>query len=292
MRKYTPIHVLLVAFGFSVIDILTRVALDSGAHALTFVMLRSIGVVTILGLFLRATGVSLRLEKRERNVAFGIGAVSSINIFSLAYAIGVLPVPLVMLIFYTYPAMTSVAAWLSGKDRPTVRSVGALLLALVGLALAMRADMTGLKAAGLGAALLSALSQSVMLQLVARFFGGADPRPRTYYMQVAAVVMFVTASLVTGTFELPQGAMGWTATTGVPFLYAVGLVGLLAATAYMGAVRSTFYMNFGPIGTIGLSAVFLDQTLSPVQIAGAIMVIGALFLFRPLPRPSRPTDQP
>jgi drug/metabolite transporter (DMT)-like permease len=49
----------------------------------------------------------------------------------------------------------------------------------------------------------------------------------------------------------------------------------------LGPVRTGFLMNFEPIATVLLSAVILGQYLAPIQLAGAALVVAALFLFRP-----------
>jgi drug/metabolite transporter (DMT)-like permease len=95
-------------------------------------------------------------------------------------------------------------------------------------------------------------------------------------------VIFVVVIAVTGGLNLPDSPAGWTGIVGLPFFYAFGMIGLFVAITTLGPVKTGFYMNFEPIATVILAAVFLKQYLAPIQLAGAALVIAALFLFRPL----------
>ena len=46
-------------------------------------------------------------------------------------------------------------------------------------------------------------------------------------------------------------------------------------------MRAGFYMNFEPVASVLLAALILGQVLAPIQLAGAALVVAALFLFRP-----------
>jgi len=63
--------------------------------------------------------------------------------------------------------------------------------------------------------------------------------------------------------------------------YAFAMIGLFVSSARYGALRSAFWLNFEPIASVLLAALILGQVLAPVQLAGAALVVAALFLFRP-----------
>ena len=60
------------------------------------------------------------------------------------------------------------------------------------------------------------------------------------------------------------------------------MIGLFVATTSLGPMRTGFFMNFEPIATVLLAVPILGQEVQPIQMAGAVLVIVALFLFRPL----------
>ena len=111
-------------------------------------------------------------------------------------------------------------------------------------------------------------------------FRGRDTRPPTFHATAIALAVFLISCMVTGEVRMPQHRAGWVGLAAVGFFYSFALIGLFAATARLGPMRAGFYMNFEPVAAVLLSALILGQTLAPVQLAGAALVICALFLFR------------
>ena len=168
------------------------------------------------------------------------------------------------------------------------RSVCGLVLAFVGVGLALNVDFTAAQARGVWLAVLSAFAWSTVFLLTGHYFHGRDSRPANFWMTLTAAVIFVVVIAVTGGLKLPDAPAGWTGIVGLPFFYAFGMIGLFVAITTLGPVKTGFYMNFEPIATVILAAVLLKQYLAPIQLAGAALVIAALFLFRPLRREPLP----
>jgi drug/metabolite transporter (DMT)-like permease len=64
-------------------------------------------------------------------------------------------------------------------------------------------------------------------------------------------------------------------------------MGFYGALAFLSGSRTGIIMNCEPIMTTALALVILGETLAPVQIAGAALVIGAIFGVALLDRPVR-----
>jgi len=289
MRALTPAHLLVFATSMAMVGVCTGLALEGGSNPLTVVTARTLGVVALFLAYFGIAGVSLAMPVREAAIAIAIGVVFSLNNYTLNAAIGEVPVPLAILIFYLWPALTSAAAWAIGKERFSWRSVCGLVLAFVGVGLALNVDFTAAQARGVWLAVLSAFAWSTVFLLTSHYFHGRDTRPATFWMTLTAAVIFVVVIAATGGVELPSSAAGWTGILGLPFFYAFGMIGLFVAITTLGPVKTGFYMNFEPIATVILSAIVLGQYLAPIQLAGAALVIVALFLFRPLRREPLPT---
>jgi drug/metabolite transporter (DMT)-like permease len=282
MRAPTPAHVLVFAASMGMVGVCTGLALEGGANPLTVVTFRTVGVVVLFLAYFQVARVSVAMPAREAAIAIAIGVVLCLNNYTLNAAIGEIPVPLAVLIFYLWPALTTAAAWALGKERFSWRSVCGLALAFAGVGLALNVDFTAAQAHGVWLAVLSAFAWSTVLLLTGHYFHGRDSRPANFWMTSTAAAIFVVAIVVTGALQLPAAPAGWTGLVGLPFFYAFGMIGLVVAITSLGAVKTGFYMNFEPIATVILAAVFLKQYLAPIQLAGAALVIAALFLFRPL----------
>ncbi len=282
MRTPTPAHVLVFATSLSMVGVCTGLALEGGGNPLTVVTVRTLGVVALFLAYFRIAGVRVAMPRRELTIAVAIGVVLCLNNYTINAAMGEIPVPLAVLIFYLWPAITTAAAWALGKERFNWRSVCGLVLAFVGVGLALDVDFTAAQARGVWLAVLSAFAWSTVFLLTGHYFHGRDSRPANFWMTLTAAVIFMVVIAVTGALQPPASPAGWTGIVALPFFYAFGMIGLFVAITMLGPVKTGFYMNFEPIATVILAAVLLKQYLAPIQLAGAALVIAALFLFRPL----------
>lgn len=282
MTAATPAHVLVYATSFAMVAICTGLALGGGANSLTIVTIRTLGVVALFFAYFRIAGVGFAMPARDTRIGIGIGFVVALTNYAVNESLAHIPVPLAILVFYLWPAIASAASWLLGKERFRWRSALGLALAFAGVGLALDVEFTAAQQVGIALALLGACTWSATFLLVGHFFLGRDTRPVTFTMTATAAVIFVVVTALTRDVMLPGSAAGWSGIAGVPLFYAFAMIGLFAATVTIGPAKTGFFMNFEPIATVLLSALILGQNLEPIQLAGAALVVGALFLFRPL----------
>ena len=262
------------------VGVCTGLAQGAGADPLTVVTLRTLGTVALFLVWFRIAGVPLVLPPRERAIAIALGIPLCINNYLLNLAIAEIPVPLVVLLFYLWPAITTAVSWITGRERFGWMRLAGLVVAFLGVALTLNADFTAAQMKGVWLALGGAVAWSVTFLLTTRFSQGRDTRPITFHMTAAAAAVFAVASFFHG-IRLPESAPGWAGILGVPFFYAFAMIGLFTATQRLGPMRVGFYMNFEPIAAVILAALILGQRLEPVQLAGGALVVAALFVFRP-----------
>lgn len=280
MKAPTPLHLLAFATSFAMVGICTGLALGAGASPLTVVTLRTIGTVALFVAYFRLAGTSLRLPPRERLFALALGLPLCVNNYFLNAAMAEIPVPLAVLIFYLWPALAALASWALGAEAFRWTSLAGLAAAFGGLALALNVDFTAGEARGVGYAAGAAVAWSAVYVLMGRAFAGGSPQVPTLYMTATSATILVALCAITGDVGLPARTSGWVGVAAVPAFYAFAMIGIFWASARVGAVRTSFFMNFEPIASIVLAALILGQALAPVQLAGAALVIAALYLFR------------
>jgi drug/metabolite transporter (DMT)-like permease len=272
--------VLFVASSFATGSTLARIAYDHGADALSANATRIPFAACVLGILLAARRVPIRLEPRERVIALALGVLMAAYSFALFKSFETIPVPLTILIFYTYPLLTAVAGWSLGSERPSRRAVGALVLGFGGLALALDPGGGSVHWRGAGFAVLAALGFSTLLTLNGLFFRGRDSRPVTLHMLGAGSFVYFVVCFGLDDYAAPRDLPGGLALLGTASFYTGAVITLFAAVAAIGPVRTALVMNFEPIASIILGALVLGQRLAPIQLAGAACVIAALFLVR------------
>ena len=119
-----------------------RFAYDAGAGTLTIVMTRTTIAAAALALLLGAArACRCGFDRRERWAAPLIGLFMAG--YSGAFYMGLeyMPVALTVVTFYTYPLVTGLFRWLTGKERFGAAGMIALPLAFLGLVLAL--DVSG-----------------------------------------------------------------------------------------------------------------------------------------------------
>jgi drug/metabolite transporter (DMT)-like permease len=119
-------------------------------------------------------------------------------------------------------------------------------------------------------------SFGLALYLITRWLPGVDGRVRTFYtMGTVAVVMILVGGLSAG-FSMPRDAAGYGGLALLTVLYGSAITILFALLPRLGAVNNSAVLNFEPIATLGLGWVVLDQVVAPVQLLGALVVVGAI----------------
>ena len=86
--------------------------------------------------------------------------------------------------------------------------------------------------------------------------------------------------LIEGDVSLPQTTKGWAGLISLPIFYAASTLGFFGAIAMIGSIRAALLMNLEPVFTIAAGFLILGQVLTPLQLAGAALVIGAVLAVR------------
>ncbi len=274
----------LTATIFALGSTLIRFAYDAGAGTVTIVTTRVTLAAAGLALLLAVRRVPIRLDRRERWASALIGLCMAG--YSGAFYMGFeyMPVGLTVVTFYTYPIVTGLILWASGKERIGPGGMIALPLAFLGLMLALDVSGESFSLAGAAWAMLGSLGFAAVLILSALLLPKqADTRPRTLVMLATAGLACIVATAASGEIWFPTTALGWAGLLGSSLCYLVSMTSILFAAAMLGATRVAVVMNVEPLASIVLTFLILGERLRPMQLMGALCVVAAIFLFRPRP---------
>jgi len=284
LPRWLGIAILLaIAVTFSLNHIAARVAFDHGVNVVTGVAFRSGGTALALLALLLALRVPLALSPSTRWRAFAIGIVVAVQSTFIYAAVARLPVALALLTFNTYPLLYALMAWAAGMERPSRSTFAAMLVALFGLALALdvtrgggdlaaRWDEIG---AGVAFATGASLSFALVLFLNARWLHGMDGRLRSFFTMSSCSAAALAAAAATG-IALPADGMGWLGLILLTVFYGSAITALFVLQPRMRSTSDVAVLNFEPVALLFLGWVILGQSLSPLQIAGALVVIGSV----------------
>ena len=268
--------VLVIGVCFAMANTLAGLAYTGGTDALTVSTARFMLPAVVLVIILAIQGKTLILPRRDGLISVALGLVTFAYTWALLSAIEILAVPLVVLVFYTFPLMTTFIVAAMGWERLHKINIAAAFVAFGGLALALGSEAGGLNAMGVALAGIGALGLATVSAVSKRVIRSGDPRQATAYMATTAMAVFLVITFTTGEFRLPTTEPGWWGFVGTNVFYAVAMIGYFAAIGMIGPAKTTLYSNIEPLIAIGASAILLDQTLSLIQMLGVVIVLGAL----------------
>jgi drug/metabolite transporter (DMT)-like permease len=216
------------------------------------------------------------LPKRDTLLAVLLGFVTALYTWALLHAFHALPFALAVLIFYLFPLIAAILVAAFGWERFIWRTGAAIVLALIGLALALNVRGGNLDPGGIVLALLAAVGLAIVIVVSSRMFGTGDARPLTLYMAAGASVLLLILCAVSGDFALPQTAPAWIAFTASSLIYGFAMIAFFIAVSMIGPVRTSLLSYADAVISAGLGVVVLGQALTLVQVAGIALVIIAL----------------
>ena len=246
------------------------------------------------------------MPRRQLAIALGLGAVYTGNAGTYYAGIETVPAALAGVLVYVYPVFVALLTLRFATRLPGRRPWIALGLALAGVGLALGGlDLSAaVPALGLLLILASAVIYSVWIVLSARLSGerqdrlgseapasdatARDAAVTTALMMTATAAVFGGLTVVLGRPLGPAAipAEAW------PYLVGIGLIAtflaiqtLYAGARRIGAAQAALISTTEPLFIVALSFLFLGQTLAPIQLAGAALIVAGVVIAQTSPRP-------
>lgn len=262
----------LSAVCFGTLPIFAKFAYEDGAEPLPLLAARFFASTILLGAFALLARRTIRLP-RPRAVRLlllgGVGYAFESALFFAALTQA--PAAVVSLVFYSYPLWTNLGGLITGLEDFQRRSLVALALAGIGIALIFSLPDTA--TAGLLLALASALAVTVYYLFAQVLVRDVDPFSAAVYTAAGAAVSLAAASVALGQ-RLPVAALPEAA--GLGLVTAIAFVCLYAAVAAIGSAKTAITHMLEPVTTVVLAAALLGDRISARVAIGAILIVSAL----------------
>ena len=276
-RLFGAFLIILVAVSFATGSTLAKIAFDHGASPLSVLTCRTTMAAISVFVILKVWRIPIGLPTRVRWTAIGMGALVAVYSYGLLGSMEHIPVALAVLTFYLYPILTSVGSWVIGQESVTPRILICLVIAFIGLGLAL--DIGGnFNPLGISMATGAAVMFTILLLMTNHLLAEQDSRPISLHMMSSATILYLFVDLNIGAFPLPTSFEGIAAYVGSGLFFAFSIIGMFIGMARIGAVRTALFMNCEPISSIVLGALLLNQVLAPLQLVGAGVVIAAIVI--------------
>jgi len=222
-------------------------------------------------------------RRRGLVIALGLGVVGYAAQASLYFsALRHMDASLLSLILYTYPVLVTVAAVVLGRDRLTpgrgialVTASGGTLLVLLGAG--------GLRASPIGALLAfgAAVVYTAYILVADTVVHQLPPVVLSTVVMTGAAATFGVAALVTGDVHLDFPIRAWFWLAGIAVVSTVlAMLAFFAGLRRTGPSTTAIASTFEPVVTTGLATLVLGESLSPTQLAGAVLVLSSVVVLQ------------
>lgn len=273
---------LAIATTFGANHVAARIAFDHGASVPAAVAVRSgVTALVLLGL-LRLQRVRISVPGPILWRAFIAGLLLAVQSFCLYSAVARIPVALALLVFSTFALLYMLFSWALGKERQSPRTLAAVPVALLGLALALDLRLATFTAhwadigPGVSYALAAACCFALVMYCNVHWLKAVDGRVRTLVAMAVTAVIVLAVGACADRLALPADARGWLGLALLALLYGVAITALFIVLPRLEGAATTVALNFEPIAVLFLAWIFLDQSVKPLQIVGAIVVVASI----------------
>jgi drug/metabolite transporter (DMT)-like permease len=293
MRSSGTFMCLASGAAFGAMGVFGKLAYDEGATVGTLLSVRFVIAAALFWLLVLASGGAgeLRgLRRRDAGVGLALGTCGYATQAGCYFAaLSRIDAGLLSLLVYTFPAMVAGAAIVLGRERVDGRRLGALALASGGLVLVVAGAGAGaLDPLGVALGLAAAVVYSVYILVSDGIAARVRPRLLSALVCTGAAVSLVAGSAALGELrpgELTPAGWGWLA--GLALVSTVASISLFfAGLPRVGPTSASILATVEPLVAVILAFLVFGETLGPAQLAGGVLVLGAVLVLH-MPRVRR-----
>jgi drug/metabolite transporter (DMT)-like permease len=273
------------AVAFGAMGIFGKLAYEHGATVGTLLAVRFVLAAALFWGLVLVTGAGRHLRtvpRRDIGLAVGLGAVGySAQAGAYFVALRRLDASLLSLLLYTFPAMVTVAAIALGRERGSRRKTGALVLASSGLVLVLAGAGAGaLDPLGVLLGIVAAVVYTTYILTSSGVAARVGPLLLGALVCTGAATTLTIATTVVGDLHpgnLTATGFGWV--TAIAVVSTVGAVSLFfAGLNRVGPTTASILSTAEPVTTVVLAFLAFGESLSPVQLGGGALVLGAVLV--------------
>jgi drug/metabolite transporter (DMT)-like permease len=293
-KRWTALGVLLVGTVFvSLITTFASLAYSGGATPMTLVWSRFIGLVLVLGVLLRVSGVRFHLPKRNMRATFWIAICLLMMSAGYLGSVAYIKVSLAVVILYTYPLLVAVFAALSGRERLTPLRVALLLLAFLGLVIALGQDLgltlnlervafdasaITLDWRGAALALIASFGVAAFVTWAGAYLNDVDSRVVNFWANLWMILMVAVFVIIEGGISLPGTGLGWVGYAGATLCYVAAMVCWFGSMKVLTPTETAMTLNLEPAISLVAASLVLGEATSVQQWVGTLVLLSAIIL--------------
>lgn len=179
-----------------------------------------------------------------------------------------------MVIFFSFPVFVTLFSVVFKKTRMNRYVVLALLMVMSGMVCLNGSGIHNLDNMGILFALIAAVSYAVYVYYSQASSTQVDTLRLTLFICAGCSLIFLFFAVASQTFQVPHTLRAWRdiLTIGV-IATAVPIQLLLNGLKYISSVKASILSVLEPVTTVVIGLLFLNETLSGMQVAGILIVL-------------------
>ena len=275
------------AVAFGALAVFGKLAFDAGVGVVTLLFVRfAVAAAVLWAATLRAPNPLAGTGTRAVMAALALGAVGySMQAGLFFAALERMDASLLSMVLYTYPAMVTLAAIMLGRETPSRRRIGALMVSSGGVALVLLgAGAHGFDWLGAAMGIGAALTYSAYILVSDHVTVHVPPLPLSALVTTGAAVTFGAAGVATGSLETGFAGAGWGWLAAIALVSTVTPVLLFfAGMRRVGPSMAAILSTLEPPTTVLLAFLAFGQSPTAIQLAGGALVLAAVVLLQQRP---------
>jgi drug/metabolite transporter (DMT)-like permease len=255
--------------------VLTKVAYDDGASVAGVLSVRFTLAAVLLLALSRWRGEQLPRGRRAVQLLLLGGVLYVFESACYFAALTRISAGLTALLLYAYPALVVLVSAVIARRAPGRTAVVCVLVASAGTALTI-GPVAGGQWTGIALGLTAALSYSTYIVVSAHVVEGLPPLATSAVVMTGCGIGYDGYALAARS-ALPSSAGAWWAVIGVALLgTVVAVAAFFVALALLGPADTAVISTFEPVVSVVAGAVFLEESLTALQLVGGALVLSAV----------------
>ncbi|HEV7496033.1 DMT family transporter [Baekduia sp.] len=273
----------LSACAFGAMAIFAKEAYATGATVVTLLSIRFLLAAALFWVIVAVRGGAQLPSRRVIVASIGLGAAGYAAQAGLFFgALTRIDASLTSLLLYLYPMLVFLGAVAAGRERVTARRVGALALASVGAALVLMSGSLGaLDGVGVAMALGAAVIYAAYILIADRIVGTVDAFLMAALVTTGAAASTLAAGVGSGSLDLHFAAAGWGWIAAMALGSTVlGVSAFFVGLREVGPATASIVSTAEPVVTVALATAIYGEALGAGQLAGGVLVLGAVVILQ------------
>lgn len=207
----------------------------------------------------------------------GYGGASTFYFASLQ----VIPASLASLVMFTHPLMVSFFEVIFYRYPFNLKKVAALSLSTAGIILVLGNISGGVNPGGIFMVLAASLSYTAYLLYGNKVVRRHPPLVTTAFVLTFAAAGFTLYGLAAGGIKIDFPAASWVWLGAMALVStSLGILFLFSGLKRIEAGKASIISTFEVVVTVSLSALLLGDVLTPLQVAGGLMILAGIIILQ------------